>query len=93
MRKYWMHTLSNMWYKPHYIPKLRAMDILLFLLLLIDSYFHPFLKLHVDYNVFYFEKLIFLDSRDSLIFLGYCSNSKVTLFFIITIHDSFIGII
>ena len=41
MRKYWMHTLSNMSYKPHYIPKLRAMDILLLLLLLLllmDSY-------------------------------------------------------
>ena len=70
--KYWMHTLSNMWYKPHYIPKLRAMDILLLLLLLLDdSYFHPFIKLQVDYGVFYFVKLIFLDRRDSLIFLGY----------------------
>ena len=66
-----MHTLSNMWYTPHYIHKLRPMDILLLLLLLIDSYFHPFIKLHVDYGVFYFVKLIFLESRDSLIFLGY----------------------
>ena len=66
-----MHTLSNMWYKLHYIPKLRDINILLLLLLLIDSYFHPFIKLQVDYGVFYFVKLIFLDSRDSLIFLGY----------------------
>ena len=21
-RKYWMHTLANMWYKPQYIPKI-----------------------------------------------------------------------
>ena len=60
-----------MWYKPHYIPKLRAMDIFLLLLLLIDSYFHPCINLQVDYGVFYFVKLEYLDSRDSLIFLGY----------------------
>ena len=58
MRKYWMHTLSNMWYKPQYIPKLRSMGIFLLLLLLfpIDSYFHSFIKLRVDYGVFYFVK-------------------------------------
>ena len=54
--KYWMHTLSNMWYKPQYIPKLRSMGIFLLLLLPIDSYFHSFIKLRVDYGVFYFMK-------------------------------------
>ena len=54
--KYWMHTLSNIWYKPQYIPKLRSMGIFLLLLFPIDSYFHSFIKLHVDYGVFYFMK-------------------------------------
>ena len=56
MSKYWMHTLSNMWYKPQYIPKLRSMGIFLLLLFPIDSYFHSFIKLRMDYGVFYFMK-------------------------------------
>ena len=56
MSKYWMHTLSNMWYKPQYIPKLRSMGVFLLLLLPIDSYFHSFIKLRVVYGVFYFMK-------------------------------------
>ena len=54
--KYWVHTLSNMWYKPQYIPKLRSMGIFLLLVFPIDSYFHSFIKLRVDYGVFYFMK-------------------------------------
>ena len=55
MSKYWMYTLSNLWYKPQYI-KLRSMAIFLLLLFPIDSYFHSFIKLRVDYGVFYFVK-------------------------------------
>ena len=56
MNKYWMRTLSNMWYNPQYIPKLGSLGILLLLLFPIDSYFHSFIKLCMDYGVFYFVK-------------------------------------
>ena len=59
LSKCWMHTLWNMRYKPQYIPKLRYMGIFLLILFPIDSYFHSFIKLRVDYGVFYFVKLYF----------------------------------